>query len=138
MFGALPLTDMNAAAAELERIKAGYLGKSGCLTEALKGLGKVGWVAAFVYCSGAALRLARFNTNIAVVDRRFFQGLPSPAAAALVVGFIWVVTDAGYSPQTTPWLVWLACALVSRLTALRMLTSRTALSVVPRSLTRLA
>lgn len=78
---------------------------------ALKGMGKLGWIAAFVYCSGAALRLARFNTNIAVVDRRFFQGLPSPAAAALVVGFIWVVTDAGYSPHTTPWLIWLACAL---------------------------
>ena len=62
---------------------------------ALKGLGKLGWIAAFVYCAGAMLRLARFNTNIAVVDKRFFQGLPSPAAAALVVGFIWVVDDAG-------------------------------------------
>jgi CDP-diacylglycerol--serine O-phosphatidyltransferase len=41
---------------------------------------------AFVYCAGAALRLARFNTNIGVVDKRFFQGLPSPAAAALVTG----------------------------------------------------
>lgn len=63
---------------------------------ALKGLGKLGWIAAFVYCSGAALRLARFNTNIAVVDKRFFQGLPSPAAAALVIGFIWVLDDAGF------------------------------------------
>lgn len=62
---------------------------------ALKGLGKLGWIAAFVYCSGAALRLARFNTNIGVVDKRFFQGLPSPAAAALVVGLIWVVADRG-------------------------------------------
>lgn len=61
----------------------------------LKGLGKLGWIAAFVYCAGAMLRLARFNTNIGVVDKRFFQGLPSPAAAALVVGFIWVVDDAG-------------------------------------------
>lgn len=75
---------------------------------ALKGLGKLGWIAAFIYCSGAALRLARFNTNIAVVDRRYFQGLPSPAAAALVVGLIWVVNDAGYSPKTLTWLVWLA------------------------------
>ena len=56
---------------------------------ALRGLGKPGWIAAFVYCAGAALRLARFNTNIGVVDKRFFQGLPSPAAAALVMGFIW-------------------------------------------------
>ena len=63
---------------------------------ALKGLGKPGWIAAFVYCSGAALRLARFNTNIGVVDKRFFQGLPSPAAAALVIGFIWVMDDQGF------------------------------------------
>src|SRR5476651_1229829 len=47
---------------------------------ALRGMGKLGWIAAFVYCAGAALRLARFNTNIAVVDKRYFQGLPSPAA----------------------------------------------------------
>ena len=56
----------------------------------LRGLGKWGWVAAFVYVAGAALRLARFNTNLAVVDKRFFQGLPSPASAALVAGFVWV------------------------------------------------
>jgi CDP-diacylglycerol--serine O-phosphatidyltransferase len=77
---------------------------------ALKGMGKWGWIAAFVYCSCAALRLARFNTNIAVVDKRFFQGLPSPAAAALVVGLIWVVTDAGHVPQDAIWLTWLAFA----------------------------
>ncbi len=59
----------------------------------LRGLGKWGWLAAFVYVAGAALRLARFNTNIGVVDKRFFQGLPSPAAAALVVGLVWIVTD---------------------------------------------
>ncbi len=59
----------------------------------LRGLGKWGWLAAFVYCAGAALRLARFNANIGAVDRRWFQGLPSPAAAALVAGMIWVVTD---------------------------------------------
>src|SRR5881296_141123 len=56
---------------------------------ALKDLGKAGWIPAFVYISGAALRLARFNVNIGVVDKRFFQGLPSPAAAALVIGLIW-------------------------------------------------
>jgi CDP-diacylglycerol--serine O-phosphatidyltransferase len=64
---------------------------------ALKGAGRWGWVAAFVYISCAALRLARFNVNTAVVDRRFFQGLPSPAAAALVMGFIWVMNDMGYN-----------------------------------------
>jgi len=60
---------------------------------ALKGLGRFGWIAAFVYCAGAALRLARFNVNLEVVDKRFFQGLPSPAAAALVAGFVWLVQD---------------------------------------------
>ncbi|HMA87625.1 MAG TPA: CDP-diacylglycerol--serine O-phosphatidyltransferase [Burkholderiales bacterium] len=73
---------------------------------ALKGLGKLGWVAAFVYCAGAALRLARFNTNIEVIDKRWFQGLPSPAAAALVAGLIWVMSDLGLGGET--WLMWLA------------------------------
>jgi CDP-diacylglycerol--serine O-phosphatidyltransferase len=59
----------------------------------LKDLGRWGWLAAFVYVAGAALRLARFNTNIGVVDKRFFQGLPSPAAAALVAGFVWLAVD---------------------------------------------
>ena len=59
---------------------------------ALQPLGKAGWFAAFVYCACAALRLARFNVNTAVVDKRYFQGLPSPAAAALVAGFIWLTS----------------------------------------------
>ena len=58
---------------------------------ALKGMGKLGWIAAFVYVAGAALRLARFNANLGVVDKRFFQGLPSPMAAAFVAGLVWVV-----------------------------------------------
>ncbi|GAB3034211.1 CDP-diacylglycerol--serine O-phosphatidyltransferase [Bowmanella dokdonensis] len=53
-------------------------------------LGKLGWLASFVFVAGAALRLARFNTNIATVDKRYFQGLASPAAAALVAGMVWV------------------------------------------------
>ncbi len=65
---------------------------------ALQGLGRWGWIAAFVYCACAALRLARFNVNTGVVDKRYFQGLPSPAAAALVMGFIWLLTDAGVRP----------------------------------------
>ena len=79
---------------------------------ALKGLGKAGWIAAFVYCAAAALRLARFNTNLGVVDKRFFQGLPSPAAAAIVVGFIWVIDDAGLRDVfKMPWLAWSAFAV---------------------------
>ena len=61
---------------------------------ALQGMGKLGWIAAFVYCAGAALRLARFNTQLdTVTDKRFFQGLPSPAAAALIAGFVWVMVE---------------------------------------------
>ena len=53
-------------------------------------LGKFGWLAAFVYVAGAALRLARFNTQVGIADKRFFQGLASPAAAAVVAGLVWV------------------------------------------------
>src|SRR5476649_1572927 len=60
---------------------------------ALRDMGRTGWIAAFVYCVGAALRLARFNTQLSVADKRWFTGLPSPAAAALVVGMIWVFND---------------------------------------------
>lgn len=83
----------------------------------LRGLGKLGWVAAFIYCAGAALRLARFNTNIEVVDKRYFQGLPSPAAAALVVGFILMAMDpeVAISPRSADWLSW-AIAVFAGLT----------------------
>jgi CDP-diacylglycerol--serine O-phosphatidyltransferase len=72
----------------------------------LRGLGKWGWLAAFVYCAGGALRLARFNTNIAVVDKRYFQGLPSPAAAALVAGFVWVMDDLRFAGTQLTWAAW--------------------------------
>jgi len=72
----------------------------------LRGLGKWGWLAAFVYVAGAALRLARFNTNIEVVDKRFFQGLPSPAAAAIVAGFVWVMVDMRFAGAELAWLSW--------------------------------
>ena len=77
---------------------------------ALKDMGKPGWIPAFVNIAGAALRLARFNVNIGVVDKRYFQGLPSPAAAAIVMGLIWAVVDrpdyAGIQPGS--WIAWAA------------------------------
>ena len=74
---------------------------------AMVDLGRWGWLAAFVYVAGAALRLARFNTNIAVVDKRYFQGLPSPAAAALVAGFVWLVQDnrLNIDPAVLGWIM---------------------------------
>jgi CDP-diacylglycerol--serine O-phosphatidyltransferase len=66
----------------------------------LRDLGKLGWVAAFIYCAGAALRLARFNTMLDVADKRWFTGIPSPAAAALVAGFVWVMDDYDIDPTT--------------------------------------
>ena len=68
---------------------------------ALQGLGRWGWIAAFVYCACAALRLARFNVNTTVVDKRYFQGLPSPAAAALIASFIWLMTENGLNGTST-------------------------------------
>jgi CDP-diacylglycerol--serine O-phosphatidyltransferase len=73
---------------------------------ALKGMGKLGWIAAFVYCAAAALRLARFNTMLAVQDKRWFMGLPSPAAAALVASFVWVMVDNHITGEEWRWIAW--------------------------------
>ncbi len=78
----------------------------------LQFLGKLGWLAAFLYLAGSALRLARFNSRKGYVDIRFFQGLPCPAAAALVAGVVWVITDlSSIGAVVIPdyylsWLVW--------------------------------
>lgn len=76
----------------------------------LRDLGRWGWAAAFVYCAGAALRLARFNANLGVVDKRFFQGLPSPAAAALIAGFVWLAIDNKFHIRDA-WMPWVAFGL---------------------------
>ena len=74
---------------------------------ALKGLGKLGWLAAFIYCAGAALRLARFNTQLEVGDKRYFQGLPSPAAAALIAGLVWVMHEEYHiKGADVAWVAW--------------------------------
>ncbi len=82
---------------------------------ALRPLGRWGWIAAFVYCACAALRLARFNVNTSVVDKRYFQGLPSPAAAALVMGLVWLMTDLEVPGIDVRWYVFAIC-LISGLT----------------------
>ena len=56
----------------------------------LSDLGRVGWLAAFIFLACAALRLARFNTQVGISDKRYFQGLPSPAAAGVIASMIWL------------------------------------------------
>ena len=59
------------------------------------GWAKLGWLAAFIYTAGAALRLARFNSQIDTAEKRYFKGLPSPSAAAVLAGMVWVGADLG-------------------------------------------
>ena len=96
---------------------------------ALKPMGKLGWIAAFIYCACAALRLARFNTKLDddYQDKRYFQGLPSPAAAALIAGFVWVAYEYNvdgreifFGAIQMKWMAWVltvfaACSMVSDL-----------------------
>ncbi len=70
-----------------------------------EGLGKIGWLGAFVYVAAGALRLARFNTQIGIEDKRYFQGLPSPAAAALIAGMVWTKEIIGITVYDEQYLV---------------------------------
>lgn len=80
---------------------------------ALSSLGKVGWAVAFLYVAGAALRLARFNTQAASADNSFFRGLASPAAAALLASMVWSATDFGLLRDELPFAVAVIAALVT-------------------------
>jgi CDP-diacylglycerol--serine O-phosphatidyltransferase len=72
----------------------------------------LGWIGAFIYCAGAGIRLARFNANIAVIDKRYFQGLPSPSGAAVLAGYIWVLVDFfEVGPRDHAWLAPLTWAV---------------------------
>ena len=74
----------------------------------LKDLGTAGWIGAFIYCAGTGIRLARFNANIGVVDKRYFQGLPSPSGAAVIAGLVWMLTDFDLQPSEYFWLAGIA------------------------------
>jgi len=78
---------------------------------ALHDLGKAGWVFAFIYVAGAALRLARFNTHIDTQDKRYFTGLASPSAAGLVAGMVWALSDFGIDGKDIGLLVGVLTAL---------------------------
>lgn len=67
----------------------------------LSSMGKLGWLAAFLYAATTALRLARFNTQAGSADKRFFQGLPCPAAAALIAGLVWLGDAQGLADGTS-------------------------------------
>ncbi len=83
-------------------------------------LGKLGWLAAFLYAACAALRLARFNVQVDVQDKRYFQGLASPAAAGTMMSFVWAVEALGGDGKGAMWItpfitVVVALAMVSNL-----------------------
>jgi CDP-diacylglycerol--serine O-phosphatidyltransferase len=82
---------------------------------ALHDLGKLGWLAAFIYTAGAALRLARFNTQLGVADKRYFQGLASPAAAGVVAGMVWVGHEYGFSGPQASWSIFVVTIAVGLL-----------------------
>jgi CDP-diacylglycerol--serine O-phosphatidyltransferase len=67
---------------------------------------KLGWIAAFIFVACAALRLARFNTMLEVADKRFFQGMPSPAAACIVAGMVWAFNEYQIRGTEVKWLAW--------------------------------
>jgi len=119
VFVAMVLDSIDGRVARLTRTQSAFGAEYDSLTDmvsfgaapalvmyewALRDMGRVGWIAAFVYCVGAALRLARFNTQLSVADKRWFTGLPSPAAAALVAGMIWVFNHYQVRGGDVKWL----------------------------------
>src|SRR6266403_383134 len=86
-------------------------------TWALKDMGTLGWIGAFIYCAGAGIRLARFNANISVIDKRYFQGLPSPWGAAVFAGItmvsnvpFWSFKEVNWKKRVPLWVI-LACVI---------------------------
>ncbi len=79
------------------------------------GLGQLGLVASFLYAACTALRLARFNTQLGIADKRFFQGLACPAAAAIVTGMIWVADDLGYKGEQLPFVAFAVTVIAALL-----------------------
>ena len=77
--------------------------------------GKLGWAAAFLYTACAALRLARFNTQVGVVDKRWFIGLNSPSSAGVMMGFAWAFQEWGWDGDELRFAalaLTIACALL--------------------------
>lgn len=68
------------------------------------GWAKLGWLAAFIYAASAALRLARFNSQVATAEKAYFRGLPSPSAAGVLAGLVWAATDFGLSGESVVYI----------------------------------
>ena len=79
----------------------------------LDSLGRAGWLAGFCFTAATALRLARFNTQVGVADKRYFQGLPCPAAAAVVAGLVWVGVDRSLTAESLGWETFVTVILTS-------------------------
>mgnify|MGYP000265313401 CR=1 FL=1 len=86
-------------------------------------LGRFGWAAAFIYMAGAALRLARFNTQIESADSRFFTGLASPSGAALVAATVWLAVDNGYYGENLPIAIAVVACIMTALVGILMVTN---------------
>lgn len=86
---------------------------------ALQYLGKIGWLVAFIYTAAVALRLARFNTQVATADKRYFQGLPCPPAAAAISSFVWFC----YQNELAHPVVTVLTALITVIAAILMVSN---------------
>jgi len=92
---------------------------------ALGDLGKFGWSASFIYLACAALRLARFNTQVDTADKQFFTGLASPAAASIVASVVWVCSDLGWTGKDMPAEMGVVLALLTGVAGLLMIANFT-------------
>jgi CDP-diacylglycerol--serine O-phosphatidyltransferase len=90
---------------------------------ALGELGKFGWSAAFIYVACAALRLARFNTQIDTADKNFFTGLASPSAACIVVSVVWVCNNSGWVGADLPAEIAVLMACLTAIIGFLMITN---------------
>lgn len=81
---------------------------------------KAGWLGAFFFAACAALRLARFNTQAGVADKRYFQGLASPAAAGMLVAIVWFSVDREIDPQLVAWPLLVVTILLGTLMVSRV------------------
>ena len=90
---------------------------------ALQSLGKIGWAVAFIYVAGAAVRLARFNTQPETTDKRYFTGLASPAAATMLATLVWLCSDLGWIGSELPFAMAVGAAVMTGVNGLMMVSN---------------